>query len=240
MINKDFLDFSGLNIFFNKIKTLFALKSEIPTNYIISGSQTTTSSTDGGSNIYTFTNSDGTLSTITVKNGSKGSSGTSITISSTSVMYQSSSSGTTTPTGAWSESIPSTSAGQYLWTKTVVTYSDGNSTTSYSVSRNGSNGSNATTTAVATQTQNGLESAADKKKLDGIATGAEVNQNAFSNIVVNTTTVSADSKTDTLTLVAGDNIDIIPDATNDKITISCTYDNPTFNVGSDGHLYMQH
>ena len=74
--------------------------------------------------------------------GTNGTNGTSVTVSSTSVTYQTSSSGTTTPTGTWNSTIPSTSAGQYLWTKTVVTYSDGKSTTSYSVSRNGSNGSN--------------------------------------------------------------------------------------------------
>lgn len=62
----------------------------------------------------------------------------------------------------------------------------------------------------------------EKNKLAGIASGAEVNQNAFSNIKIGDTTVSADSKTDTLTLVAGSNITLTPDATNDKITISAT------------------
>ena len=38
----------------------------------------------------------------------------------------------------------------------------------------------------------GLMSAADKEKLNGIATGAEVNQNAFSNVKVGTATVAAD------------------------------------------------
>ena len=47
-----------------------------------------------------------------------------------------------------------------------------------------------------------------------------VNQNAFSNVVVGSTTITADSATDTLTLVAGTNITLTPDATNDKITIS--------------------
>lgn len=76
------------------------------------------------------------------RNGTNGSNGSSVTVSSTSVTYQKSSSGTTVPTGTWESSVPSTSAGQFLWTKTVVTYSDGKSTTSYSVSRNGSNGTN--------------------------------------------------------------------------------------------------
>lgn len=75
-------------------------------------------------------------------NGSNGTNGTSVTITNTSVTYQASSSGTTTPTGTWSSTVPSVNAGQYLWTKTVVTYSDGKSTTSYSVSRNGTNGTN--------------------------------------------------------------------------------------------------
>lgn len=43
-------------------------------------------------------------------------------------------------------------------------------------------------------------------------------QNTFSNVVVGTTTISADEKTDTLELVAGDNVTITPDTTNDKIT----------------------
>lgn len=76
--------------------------------------------------------------------GATGSNGTSVTVKSTEVTYQASSSGTTTPTGTWVSTIPSVSAGQYLWTKTVVTYSDGKSTTSYSVSRNGTNGTNGT------------------------------------------------------------------------------------------------
>lgn len=76
------------------------------------------------------------------KAGSNGENGTSVTVSSTSVTYKSSTSGTTAPTGEWSTTVPTVSNGQYLWTKTVVTYSDGASTTSYSVSYNGTNGSN--------------------------------------------------------------------------------------------------
>ena len=72
--------------------------------------------------------------------GDRGSDGTSVTITSTVVDYQASTSGTTPPTGSWTTSIPSVSAGSYLWTRTKVSYSDGKSTTSYSVSRQGSNG----------------------------------------------------------------------------------------------------
>lgn len=75
-------------------------------------------------------------------NGSNGSNGTSVTVSSTSVTYQAGTSGTTPPTGTWSSTVPSVANGQYLWTKTVVVYSDGKSTESYSVSYKGTNGTN--------------------------------------------------------------------------------------------------
>ena len=51
---------------------------------------------------------------------------------------------------------------------------------------------------------------------------AYVNQNAFSNVTIGSTTIAADSATDTLTLVAGSNITLTPDSANDKITIAAT------------------
>lgn len=74
--------------------------------------------------------------------GAKGNDGTSVKITAKSVTYQASTSGTTTPTGAWVANPPTVAKGQYLWTKTVVTYSDGNSTTAYSVAYQGTNGTN--------------------------------------------------------------------------------------------------
>lgn len=74
--------------------------------------------------------------------GQTGQNGTSVTVSSTSVTYQVGSSGTTKPTGEWSATVPSVANGQYLWTKTVVNYSDGKHTESYSVSYKGTNGTN--------------------------------------------------------------------------------------------------
>lgn len=64
--------------------------------------------------------------------------------------------------------------------------------------------------------------AADITKLSGIETGAEVNQNAFSNVTVGAVTIEADAKTDTLTFTAGSNVTITPDSTNDTITIAAT------------------
>ena len=71
-----------------------------------------------------------------------GNNGTSVTVSSTSVTYQVGDSGTTKPTGSWDTSVPDVSSGKFLWTKTVVNYSDGNSTESYSVSYKATDGVN--------------------------------------------------------------------------------------------------
>ena len=60
----------------------------------------------------------------------------------------------------------------------------------------------------------------EKDKLSNIASGAEINQNAFSNITIGNTTIYADAKTDTLTFEAGSkNVIITPDVDGDKITI---------------------
>lgn len=71
-------------------------------------------------------------------NGEDGSDG--LGILSTEVRYQASSSGTTVPSGTWYTSVPSVPEGQYLWTRTVITYTDYTTTTSYSVGRMGKDG----------------------------------------------------------------------------------------------------
>lgn len=61
---------------------------------------------------------------------------------------------------------------------------------------------------------------------------AEPNQNAFSNVKIGDVTIAADIKTDTLTLIAGDNVTITPDAANDAITISSKDTNTTYTAGT--------
>lgn len=80
--------------------------------------------------------------------GQKGQDGTSVKITSKSVTYQTSTSGTTAPTGTWVTTVPTVNNGQYLWTKTTVQYSDGNKTEAYSVSYKGTNGTNGTSVTV--------------------------------------------------------------------------------------------
>ena len=71
----------------------------------------------------------------------------------------------------------------------------------------------------ATSSSDGMMTAADKVKLGSIHAGAEENQNTFSVVDVGGTLLQADNKTDTLTFAAGNNISLIPDAANDRITI---------------------
>lgn len=52
-------------------------------------------------------------------------------IVSTTTTYAVSTSDAEEPTSGWSDTIPDVPAGQYLWTKTVLTYTDGTSETKY-------------------------------------------------------------------------------------------------------------
>ena len=70
--------------------------------------------------------------------GKDGANG--VGVSGSEVRYQASNSGTTAPTGSWLTSPPSLDAGQYLWTRTTITYTDGESTVSYSISMKGETG----------------------------------------------------------------------------------------------------
>ena len=73
--------------------------------------------------------------------GAKGDTGNPATISSQSVTYQEGTSGTTAPSGTWTTNIPTVSQGNYLWTKTDITFNTGSPITLYSVARMGVDGS---------------------------------------------------------------------------------------------------
>ena len=62
-------------------------------------------------------------------------------ISSTTITYAASSSGTTAPSSGWTSNVPSVSQGQYLWTKTIWSYTDNTNETGYTVARMGADGS---------------------------------------------------------------------------------------------------
>ena len=67
--------------------------------------------------------------------GPKGATGTDGKgIKSTAITYQAATTGTTAPTGTWSSSVPKTDASKpYMWTRTIITYTDNTTSTSYSV-----------------------------------------------------------------------------------------------------------
>ncbi len=100
--------------------------------------------------VITYTDKTSTTTTPVCVTGTKGDTGVKGDkgetgpagkgINSTAVTYQASTSGTSIPTGTWATSIPSVAAGSYLWTRTIITYTDKTSTTSYAVGKMGSTG----------------------------------------------------------------------------------------------------
>ena len=73
--------------------------------------------------------------------GKPGKDGVSVSVVSTTVDYQISSSATSAPQSGWSTTVKqATDAQPYLWSRTVVKYSDGKSTTTYGVAYKGKNG----------------------------------------------------------------------------------------------------
>ena len=77
-----------------------------------------------------------------------------------------------------------------------------------------------------------LFTAVERAKLALIEENAEVNQNAFSNVKVNSTTLSSTSKTDTFELVQGVNIVMTVDSLTKKITLNAVGDIATQAVQS--------
>lgn len=75
--------------------------------------------------------------------GDTGETGEAASISSQSVTYMESTSGTVVPSGSWSENVPAVTPGNFLWTRTQLTFNDGSTVTSYSVSRYGIDGTGA-------------------------------------------------------------------------------------------------
>ena len=74
---------------------------------------------------------------------------------------------------------------------------------------------------IADGTKKVVMTAAERTKLEGIATGAEANQNAFAKVKVGTTTLTATAKQDTLEIEAGEGVTIT--TSGKKVTIKETY-----------------
>lgn len=82
----------------------------------------------------------------------------------------------------------------------------------------------------ATKSKVGLMSANDKTKLDGIETGAQVNVNGYSEVIVGSTVIDATTDSDSLQLT-GSNVTLTGDTTNKEVTIGITKSNVTSALG---------
>lgn len=106
----------------------------------------------------------------TGKTGATGAAGKGIR--STVVTYQVGTSGTTAPTGTWSSTpVATTAQGQFLWTRTITTYTDNTSTTAYAVAAHGTTGAKGATGATGPQGPQGETGATGPQGPQG-ATGA--------------------------------------------------------------------
>lgn len=89
--------------------------------------------------IITYTDNSTTTTTAVCVTGQKGDTGATGSagkgVKTTVVSYQAGASQTTAPTGTWLSTVPTlTTALPYLWTRTVITYTDNATSMSYSVS----------------------------------------------------------------------------------------------------------
>ena len=90
------------------------------------------------------TNETGYQKTYVARDGNDGNNGIAgkdgVGIRSTTITYAQGASGTVAPTSGWNNQVPNVPAGQFLWTKTVWTYTDNTNETGYSVSKIGEQG----------------------------------------------------------------------------------------------------
>lgn len=90
------------------------------------------------------TSETGYQKTYVARDGNDGNNGIAgkdgVGIKKTTITYAVGTSGTTAPTSGWNSQVPNVPAGQYLWTKTVWTYTDNTNETGYSVSKIGEKG----------------------------------------------------------------------------------------------------
>lgn len=97
--------------------------------------------------VWTYTDSSaetGYTVSYNAKDGNSGSDGRAgkdgVGIKSTAITYATSTSGTSAPTSGWVSTPPSATAGQFVWTRTVWTYTDNTTETGYSVGKIGEKG----------------------------------------------------------------------------------------------------
>lgn len=149
-------------------------------------------------------------------------------ISSTEVTYQASTSGTSIPKGTWATSIPSVAAGSYLWTRTIITYTDKTSTTSYAVGKMGNTGATGKgikSTSITYQAHSNGTTAPTGTWTDLVPTTSAEKPYLWSRTILTYT----DNTTSTTYSVGS-----TPDGVLDEIRKVLRYDNTKIVLGQDG------
>ena len=97
--------------------------------------------------VWTYTDNTtetGCQKTYVARDGNDGNNGIAgkdgVGIRNTTITYAQGTSGTVAPVTGWTSQVPNVPAGQYLWTKTVWSYTDNTNETGYSVSKIGEQG----------------------------------------------------------------------------------------------------
>lgn len=113
--------------------------------------------------VWTYTDNTtetGYQKTYVARDGNDGNNGIAgkdgVGIRSTTITYAQGTSGTVAPTSGWISQVPNVPAGQFLWTKTVWTYTDNTNETGYSVSKIGEQGPKGDTGAKGDRGEQGL------------------------------------------------------------------------------------
>lgn len=114
--------------------------------------------------VWTYTDNTtetGYQKTYVARDGNDGNNGIAgkdgVGIRSTTITYAQGTSGTVAPVTGWASQVPNVPAGQYLWTKTVWTYTDNTNETGYSVSKIGEQGPKGDTGAKGDKGDRGLQ-----------------------------------------------------------------------------------
>ena len=124
--------------------------------------------------VWTYTDNTtetGYQKTYVARDGNDGNNGIAgkdgVGIRSTTITYAQDTSGTVAPTTGWTSQVPNVPAGQFLWTKTVWSYTDNTNEAGYSVSKIGEQGPKGNDGAKGDRGEKGLQGERGPQGLQG-------------------------------------------------------------------------
>ena len=161
--------------------------------------------------------------------GATGNTGAAATISSTSIGYQQSDSGSVVPEGSWTALVPAPAQGKYLWTRTSIEFNTGSPIVFYSVSRYGIDGSGAVSTVNSVSpdgngnvaiTGDDIPTEIDNRSVDAHLAEIETFTAANANKCLFLTAVTISATTGDIAVVSNANI------TADHVLVECVFADP--------------